>query len=365
MKKTLYQKGKKGEIREWSVWTEGDTAFSEFGLVGGKLQVTSYVCAAKNEGKTNETTPEQQAILEAEALYIHKLERKYSKTIEETEEISRLPMLAHSYDKSKHDVTGWYVQPKLDGVRCIAMWEDDHIVLLSRQGKVYNVPHISEELESFLPKDTIFDGELYVHGSSLESTISLVKKYKPESINLEYHVYDAPLVMGAENLPFKERYLTYVALIVVHTETYKTNPKVIGVLSKITKTGEEQETCFGENLEAGYEGSILRNPESTYVWKHRSKDLLKVKQFVDEEFEVIGYKEGIGRMKGAIIFTCKNNTNPDQTFDVLPKTTIENRAKMFENGDSYIGRKYTVKFFDRTDNGLPRDPIGLAFREDI
>jgi DNA ligase-1 len=230
---------------------------------------------------------------------------------------------------------------------------------------VYNVPHISEELESFLPKDTIFDGELYVHGSSLESTISLVKKYKPESINLEYHVYDAPLVMGAENLPFKERYLTYVALIVVHTETYKTNPKVIGVLSKITKTGEEQETCFGENLEAGYEGSILRNPESTYVWKHRSKDLLKVKQFVDEEFEVIGYKEGIGRMKGAIIFTCKNNTNPDQTFDVLPKTTIENRAKMFENGDSYIGRKYTVKFFDRTDNGLPRDPIGLAFREDI
>jgi ATP-dependent DNA ligase len=138
-KKSLYQKGKKNEIRIWSVWTENDNIYTEFGVLDGEMQVSVKKAQAKNVGKSNETSAIQQAEIEAEALYVFKRDRKYFETKEEAEKgVVILPMLAKEIDKKKI-IYPCLVQPKLDGVRCLAYWENDKIKLLSRGGKEWTI----------------------------------------------------------------------------------------------------------------------------------------------------------------------------------------------------------------------------------
>ena len=130
----LYHKGKNGELRQWKIWTEGDEIVSEYGQVGGQMQIARKTAEPKNLGRSNETTPEEQAMLEAKAMWVYKLERKYSETPEGAQEQLPLPMLAHKFTgtkKKKFSYPGW-VQPKLDGVRCGAQNIGGEICLTSR-----------------------------------------------------------------------------------------------------------------------------------------------------------------------------------------------------------------------------------------
>ncbi|MHB1687422.1 MAG: hypothetical protein ACYCVH_08610 [Ignavibacteriaceae bacterium] len=99
----LYQKAKTGKITQWRIWTEDEKLFKEYGEIGGKLQITApTICTGKNIGKSNETSSEQQAELEAKAQWQIKLEKKYSLTIGDTETDTRnLPMLAKHIDDVK------------------------------------------------------------------------------------------------------------------------------------------------------------------------------------------------------------------------------------------------------------------------
>ena len=131
---TLYHKGKGGAMYQWTIWTDGDTIYTEHGQVGGSLMRTpGIVCVSKNVGRANETTPKQQAEAEAKAMWIYKVERKYSETQADAEEEVFLPMLAHDYKKKKGKGITFPcdVQPKLDGVRAMAFWEGDRVVLPS------------------------------------------------------------------------------------------------------------------------------------------------------------------------------------------------------------------------------------------
>jgi ATP-dependent DNA ligase len=146
-------------------------------VLDGEMQVSVKKAQAKNVGKSNETSAIQQAEIEAEALYVFKRDRKYFETKEEAEKgVVILPMLAKEIDKKKI-IYPCLVQPKLDGVRCLAYWENDKIKLLSRGGKEWTVPnHINFQLESLLPKDCMFDGELYVHGKNFDTITTYVNK---------------------------------------------------------------------------------------------------------------------------------------------------------------------------------------------
>lgn len=360
-KQTLFHKAKGGEVRVWSVWVEDDSVVTEYGVLNGQMQLSKKRCEPKNVGRSNATTPQSQAVFEAEAMYKNRLERKYSATIEEAQEQLLLPMLAHKYEPKKHKAdTIWLAQPKFDGTRCMAYWEGDSVRLISRQGKDYTISHVQKHLETFLPRDSIFDGELYVHGLPLQTVVSLVKKYKlPESLQVEYHVYDAPQVQGDDSLSFVKRALHYSFLVGEAAE----GPVKLVESEDIDDTPEAISRFHQRCLEDGYEGAILRHPSGIYQWGYRSHDLLKVKSFQDAEFEVVGYRDGRGKMEGKIIFECKNDQS-EATFEVVPKATMEERAKMYEEGDSYVGRNYTVQFFDRSTDLIPRFPVGIAFQED-
>ena len=136
MHETLYHKSKTDAIVQWDIWTEGAVICTKYGQIGGKMQTARKTATPKNVGRANATTAEEQAILEAKAMHKKRLDAKYSLTIEDAKKEVFLPMLAGSFDKRKDKVVYPVdVQPKLDGVRCLAYWDGDSVKLMSRGGK--------------------------------------------------------------------------------------------------------------------------------------------------------------------------------------------------------------------------------------
>ena len=350
----LYHKAKGGDLRQWKVWSQGDTIYTEYGQVGGKLQISSKKAVSKNVGRSNATTPEAQAKAEAQSLWTFKVERKYSETKEDAQEELRLPMLAHKYeDKKKGVVYPAWVQPKLDGVRCLASWEGNSIALTSRAGKPYKMPPVQEQLEKWLPRDMVLDGELYCHGMSCQTVTSYVKKWKAGSEKIIYNVYDVPISAdGDETLIWGERLGQY---------NINESDNVAFVPGFQVESHDDMMIRYGQFVQDGYEGAILRLFHGRYQWGYRSSELLKIKEFQDAEFIVDNAREGRGKMAGCVVWQCVNNTN-DLTFECSMKTTMEERHRMYVNRKKYIGQLLTVRFFDRTDDGLPRFPVGIVFR---
>jgi DNA ligase-1 len=363
---TLYHKGKKDVLYEWSIKVIGDEIHTTHGQVGGKLVVDAPVTALpKNVGKTNETSGHDQAVKEAEAQWQHKLARKYSQTKEETAVPLPLPMLAKEYEKNKKavlkalEVGPIYMQPKLDGCRCIAKWDGDRIILLSRNGKEWvNVPHINKALEKILTKDEILDGELYIHGVGFQTITSYLKKSRPESALINYFMYDMPHATKT----WEERRKSLSQL------SDKAVNLMLSCLRRVDSTSidkvEEIKKTHDLYVTLGFEGAIIRLPEGKYQFGYRSNELLKVKEFDDDEFIVIGHKSGHGSYQNAVCWRCVVSDPNGMGFDVNPEGTLAQKAEWLENADSYIGRKLTVRYFGLTNDGIPRFPIGKGFRDE-
>jgi len=167
------------------------------------------------------------------------------------------PMLAHKLNENKID---WnkpvYMQPKLDGVRCLFTKDG----AFSRTGKQFmNVQHIEEDLKRFFIErpDIILDGELYNHNlkHDFEKIISLVRKQKPTNEDrieakklTQYHVYD---YIDYPAITYKER-LNNLTTSDIYNEHIKY------VLTSIVVTPAMTKVIHQEYLDMGYEGSILR-----------------------------------------------------------------------------------------------------------
>jgi DNA ligase-1 len=126
------------------------------------------------------------------------------------------------------------------------------------------------------------------------------------------------------------------------------------------------ENCESENeiksfhdkyTKKGYEGLIIRNKKGGYQESYRSKNLQKYKEFVDDEFEIVGYTDGTGIEKDLVIWTCKTKTG--NTFQVRPKGTHDERRDLFINGQRYVGKYLTVVYQELTNDGIPRFPTTL------
>ena len=113
-------------------------------------------------------------------------------------------------------------------------------------------------------------------------------------------------------------------------------------------------------VDEGYEGIMIRNKDGEYGINKRSKHLQKFKEFFDQEFEIVGYEEGKGNAEGTVIWICI--TENGDLFSAQPTGTVAERTEYFKNGDDYIGATLTVRYFEMTDDGIPRFPKGVAIR---
>ena len=369
---TLYGRSTNGKIKTWNIsvlkLADGSCFIeTEHGYEDGKKQLDQrLISEGKNIGRSNETTPYEQACSEANSAYNRKKDDGYvddKANIPSEDEGMFLPMLAHRYDKhsAKINFPCW-VQPKLDGVRLIARKHNDTVTMWSRKGKQIDIPDkISEQLCSFLENGQCVDGEIYVHNWTFQRIVSAVKKKREDTDNLEYHIYDSPHKV----LCFEDRTPSFEGGKVIFPE-YCDGWQVAGsqikfvetYLVKDEKEFDEYEQKF---VEAGYEGMMARNKSSLYKYKHRSYDLQKVKRFIDKEFEIIGGKDGTGREAGLVIFKCK--TKAGLEFDVRPMGSHEERSEIWSNINDYIGKQLTVRYQELTDDGRPRFPVGVSVRD--
>jgi ATP-dependent DNA ligase len=378
---TLFHKAKKGAIYQWRIWTEGADIVVEYGQIDGEKVVARKKAETKNVGRSNETTPEQQAELEAKSMWQGKQDRKYRKSIEEAKQRRIGCMLAPSKNWNETKKYASYpgdVQPKLDGCRCLAYWEGDRIVLLSRGQKEWDLPHIVEELEKVLAQDAMWDGELYVHGVPFQTIQSWVTKKRPESKQIEYHVYDVPICDGEEKI-WDERRLDLER--VVPGSPAKADPATphIVMVPTLEVTSEDQVTAFERKcVELGYEGAMYRNRKGHYDMSGSKSNtyLLKVKTFDDAEFKCIGYTDGSGKNAHIVTWICSLDTDAavigykpgyspkegDRTFNCDPLGSYDERAMWFQTADQFVGKVLTVKYFGLYESGTPRFPKGKAFR---
>lgn len=377
---TLYSKTSKGGIEQWSVWVEGDKLFTEHGLVGGKLQTSSKTIKGKNLGKSNETTPEEQAEKQALAEWTKQKSRKgYTEDFAKAQAGGNdgagglRPMLAKKWtehgDKVLYPI---YVQPKLDGIRCIAIVNADRTVTLwSREQKEFKAPtKIAEQIAAMnLPPGTILDGELYNHElrSDFEKIASCTRKPYPasdeEQALIQYHVYDLPSQDGH----FGTR---YVKLAMTLSKDYST---IKLVETKFLKEEDELEAYFRHCRDRGYEGCMIRAltisgkkgakiENDCYEEDTRSYFLLKMKEFDEDEFPIIGTKEGVGKMAGCAVFTCK--TKEGNEFDVKMEGSLDGLRKYLYMDALWKGKKLTVQYQGFTNkNHVPRFPVGKVVRD--
>ena len=124
---------------------------------------------------------------------------------------------------------------------------------------------------------------------------------------------------------------------------------------------------IAKNVSNGFEGSIIRNQGAKYKFDFRSKDLLKKKDFIDEEFEITGYEaEVISEVgeadRNAVVFVCRLKGRPG-FFKVRPRGSIEQRVKWFNEIESIIGKNLTVRYQELSEDGVPIFPVGIVIRD--
>ena len=364
--KTLYKRNANGSINQWTIIVDGDSYYSEYGQVGGAIVRTIPTKAyPKNEGKSNATTAEEQALKEATSIW--KLKKKSENFVEDINDVvNKLfepPMLANKFDGNYNVKIHNFVQPKLDGIRMNVSKSKGGLLAISRRNnKFYTVGHILDSLSLFFSNyPTIhLDGELYNHElhNDFNKIVSLVKqeKFTEEQKNeivkyVRYNVYDC-WDDNNPNLTFSERMeiiqklnnLPYIDIV----ETYRIHSK------------EELDEFYNHFISDGYEGAIIRT-DAPYEHK-RSKKLLKYKSFYDEEFKLIDICEGTGNwsnVAGYVIIdlgngkTCKSNIKGDMSFC----------KELLENKENYIGKYATITFFEKTPDGSLRFPYLKSFRD--
>ena len=274
-------------------------------------------------------------------------------------------MLAHKFDIDRVDykqTDGYYIQPKLDGVRCLFTANGAY----SRNDKQFmNVRHIEMALKPFFDQqpDVVLDGELYNHKlkNDFEKIISLVRKQKPTEEDrrnaqhlVQFHVYDYfdgvmydKYKTRMNNLDVSDLYEPCVQYV----PTYK-----------VHKHEEALNMHHDAFLSNGYEGSILRDGSALY--KHgRSYGLMKFKDFSDTEATIVGYEEGKGKRQGTIgKFLMQDDEGIKFGCPPGKGYTYKDLANMLLNVHDYIGQRATFTYFQRTNAGSYRHPLFKTLR---
>ena len=392
---TLYALSTTGKVKQWQISVthcKDNTAKirTEYGYADGKRPVTlKAILGGKNIGKKNETTPFQQATKEALSKWTDKIssegfreeleeratisaisstapttstkqEQSISSTTTTTPQANFTPMLAQDYRKHAKKITfPCYVQPKLDGVRCVYYRGN----LYSRTNKAFSfMERITGQIQAVLAseqKELILDGELYSHDVNFQDMVGIVHKKTLTPADekllekLELWVFDM-----ISDEPYTARKQTLEALFAKNGTRM---PNIRLVQTDTCPAAINLPEMHEKYTAQRYEGIMLRNTAAPYKLGQRSYDLQKYKTFFDEEYTITSYTQGTGIEEGLVLWICE--TPDKKQFTVRPAGSHEMRTDFYKNAAKYIGKKLTVKYQELTKDGIPRFPVGIAIRD--
>lgn len=407
----LFGKDKGGKYKVWSikvdrVHCDHDEAILiiTHGQEGGKLTVKAESFTSGKQGRTSY----EQALLEAEARIKKQKDKGYRENKADLENLPVLAMLSKDHTVSGKEATineGVFISDKLDGVRCLAKcvlsehFGVKHVTLESRTGQPYNVPHIQEELLGIMEVGDILDGELYVHGPSLQEITSAVKRedaeakldkalaalHKHESIpvakqdqawsdklgeliekvedasnisairkDLQYHVFDL-IVM---DIPFSERIEMFEDYVNMRCWADQ-GGYVVPLTYQYVDNLEDMITQLHYCIARGYEGIMYRTKGGLYESGKRSTGLWKFKLFMDAEFLILDVEPA---KDDGSVFVLQNDLT-HLTF-TCTLGDMEQRASYLRNKAVIIGEYLKVKFQSRYKKTLlPQFPTGVMIRD--
>jgi len=361
----LYKRDSKGKVRIWTMEVgynnDNEAGIRTIsGLVDGQKVTSAWnLTEAKNVGRSNATTAKTQAEFEAQAEWTKNVDKDYFVDVNAIDSYTAFkPMLAHDFTKTP--VTSGITQPKLDGIRMVVNTRG----LYSRSNKeIVAVPHIAEALADFVkdhPTVTL-DGELYNHElkdnfqkitSLVRKTVNLGADELAESKELvQYHIYDM-FDSANPDMTFMQRYNW------IQKNVHLVNKKELGihlVASAICETTEEIDVMYGEYTTAGYEGQMIR--QDTVYENKRSKGLLKRKEFITEEYEVVQVHEGQGNWAGyakRLTLKMPNGT----TFSSGIRGSQAKLKELLENPNIDWA---TCRYFELSNDGVPRFPVTIDY----
>ena len=349
----------KGVIAQY--WTEA-------GCVGGTITRSAPTYTTeKNVGRANFRDTFKTALVEARGKYLKKLDKGGSVDEDQAIDTSSqkvLPMLAHNWNMYTNKKWPVYVQPKLDGVRCLMYWDGHQVVMYTRTRKEY--PHnpsndaVREAVRPLLLKNKgmYLDGELYNHTLRLQDISHLTRSGAGGSEEVDYWIYDIiipSLVFSERTRMLRRMYITGCGSRIHFTPTH--------LVTDLTELND----YYNKFLNDGYEGMMVREVDGTYGIGTRSRNLLKRKEVFTNEFEVVGFTQGTGRDVGAVIWKCC--TTEGLSFNVVQNGTYEERYKMFKEceenfTDKYANRLITVEYRGLSEDNVPQHGRAIHFRDE-
>lgn len=394
---SLFAYDSKGKVRTWkaSLSPQGDTIdiLIEHGVLDGKMQTkVRTVKSGKNIGKKNETSLEEQALLELGYLYTKQLDSGYVYNILDYA-VPKRPQLAYKYSDKKHTVKFYTdeeyelnphvpllytLSRKLNGIRCFifADYSDKqrYVSFESRTGKLFKFfTHLDEELAlkySTTFRKVIFDVELFHPDIPFEILCSLVNSDEYcevldentgvtwKTSDVQAHCYD---IVDQENveLSYEERFL--------NSGWYTQDSDVIKLVENVPVYTEAQLVSLATQwIAEGDEGAMLRNIKAAYDFGARTVNLLKYKVMLQEEFQILKlYLAENDQEKVMATVANHHSTDPEyNTFECSLKGSKADNMKLYLSRDSIEKQAWlTIDYQVLSSYNVPLFPVGVVIRK--
>ena len=283
------------------------------------------------------------------------------------------PQLASSDVPDIYTQITWpkLLQPKLDGICCLAV----NGRAMSRTMKPIANQYVQKIFKELGLHGT--HGELMVKGD-FNDVQSAIMKVNGEP-NFYYVIYD---MWDSEDI-YSSRFSKVVEYVL------SLNNKHIALIDEdIVQDAPECETKLKEYTDAGYEGGMLRDPNSLYKQgRHtlKSQALMKLKKFYDDEAIIIGFEEKMHNENEQVKdergyskrSSHKENMVPADTLGAL---VVKWKDVEFKIGSGYndkqrkdiwnrrgdlLGKLTTFKFQELSKYSIPRFPVWKCIREEF
>jgi DNA ligase-1 len=270
--------------------------------------------------------------------------------------------LADKYEPKLVDwEDGWYVSRKIDGARCIGIVDSSgDTTFYSRTGKIFDTLDVVRDgIKSLGISNVVLDGELCLvdenGNEDFQGVMKELRKKDHTIPNPSFKIFDMITIdefyskKGERNRPYSIRYSNLCAVMQPNE-----CPCLTVLEQELIHNNEHFQEWVKEATDNGWEGVMLRADEP-YKGK-RSKDLLKVKKFFDDEYEVIDVEMGPfryvldGKEHEEIMLSCVMIKHKDHIVRVGSGFTIDQRQEFYCNPCKILGKQITVQYFEETKN---------------
>lgn len=270
--------------------------------------------------------------------------------------------LADKYEPKLVDwKDGWYVSRKIDGARCIGIVDSNgDTTFYSRAGKTFDTLDVVRSgIKALNITNVVLDGELCLvdedGNEDFQGIMKQLKKKDHTIPNPSFKIFDMIThdefytKKGESNRPYSIRYANLYTIM----QTNKRSCLTV-LEQELIHNNEHFQEWVKEATDNGWEGIMLRADEP-YKGK-RSKDLLKVKKFFDDEYPVVDVKMGPfryvkdGKEHEEIMLSNVTIEHKGYNVDVGSGFTIEERQDFCKSPDKILGSIICVQFFEETVN---------------